>query len=58
MSAANGLRATYVSRPKPRRWFGQAPLERHGRLDLLLNNAVGQYFVPAEAITAKGWNAV
>jgi citronellol/citronellal dehydrogenase len=33
-------------------------LERHGRLDLLLNNAGGQYFVPAEGITAKGWNAV
>lgn len=33
-------------------------LERHGRLDLLLNNAGGQYFVPAEGITAKGWHAV
>jgi NAD(P)-dependent dehydrogenase (short-subunit alcohol dehydrogenase family) len=27
-------------------------------LDLLVNNAGGQYFVPAEAITAKGWAAV
>src|SRR3954447_11438089 len=27
-------------------------------LDLLLNNAGGQYFVPAESITAKGWGAV
>jgi citronellol/citronellal dehydrogenase len=36
----------------------QAALERHGRLDLLLNNAGGQYFVPAEGITDKGWNAV
>lgn len=35
-----------------------AVLERHGRLDVLLNNAGGQYFVPAEGITAKGWNAV
>jgi citronellol/citronellal dehydrogenase len=35
-----------------------ATLERHGRLDLLLNNAGGQYFVPAEGITAKGWRAV
>jgi len=36
----------------------RATLERHGRLDLLLNNAGGQYFVPAEGITVKGWRAV
>lgn len=33
-------------------------VSRHGRLDLLLNNAGGQYFVPAEGITPKGWRAV
>ena len=33
-------------------------LERHGRLDTLVNNAGGQYFVPAEAITLKGWQTV
>jgi citronellol/citronellal dehydrogenase len=33
-------------------------LERNGRLDVLVNNAGGQYFVPAEAIAAKGWRAV
>src|SRR3989440_4139182 len=33
-------------------------LERHGRLDVLVNNAGGQYFAPAETIEAKGWNAV
>src|SRR5918998_5676156 len=32
-------------------------LERHGRLDVLVNNAGGQYFVPAEAIEPKGWQA-
>jgi citronellol/citronellal dehydrogenase len=31
---------------------------KHGRLDVLVNNAGGQYFVPAEAIAMKGWNAV
>lgn len=36
----------------------QTALERHGRLDVLLNNAGGQYFVAAEQITAKGWRAV
>jgi citronellol/citronellal dehydrogenase len=35
-----------------------AAVERHGRLDLLVNNAGGQYFVPAESIAAKGWRAV
>ena len=33
-------------------------LEAHGRLDVLVNNAGGQYFVPAEAIALKGWRAV
>lgn len=33
-------------------------LDRHHRLDFLLNNAGGQYFVPAEAIAVKGWRAV
>jgi citronellol/citronellal dehydrogenase len=33
-------------------------VERHGGLDVLVNNAGGQYFVPAESITAKGWRAV
>jgi citronellol/citronellal dehydrogenase len=36
----------------------RAALGRHGKLDFLLNNAGGQYFVPAESITAKGWRAV
>jgi citronellol/citronellal dehydrogenase len=33
-------------------------LERHGALHVLVNNAGGQYFVPAEAIALKGWQAV
>src|SRR3954452_3335050 len=35
-----------------------AALERFGRLDVLVNNAGGQYFVPAESIALKGWQAV
>lgn len=33
-------------------------LERYGRLDLVLNNAGGQYMVPAEGLATKGWRAV
>ena len=47
-----------IREPAQARALVQAALDRHGRLDMLLNNAGGQYFVPAEAITAKGWNAV
>jgi len=33
-------------------------MERHGRIDLLVNNAGGQYMSPAEDITPKGFRAV
>ncbi len=33
-------------------------LERMGALDVLVNNAGGQFFSPAELIAAKGWRAV
>jgi len=36
----------------------QTALGRFSRLDVLVNNAGGQYFVPAEAIEPKGWRAV
>jgi citronellol/citronellal dehydrogenase len=35
-----------------------AALERSGRLDVLVNNAGGQFFSPAELIASKGWRAV
>ena len=33
-------------------------LERHGRIDLLVNNAGGQFLSPAEAISPKGFRTV
>lgn len=33
-------------------------LERHGRIDLLVNNGGGQFLAPAETITPRGWDAV
>jgi citronellol/citronellal dehydrogenase len=33
-------------------------LERHGRLDVLINNAGGQFLSPAEAISPKGFRTV
>jgi citronellol/citronellal dehydrogenase len=38
--------------------FVRAVVGRRGRLDLLVNNAGGQFFSPAEMIAAKGWRAV
>jgi len=35
-----------------------AVLERHGRIDALVNNAGGQFPAPLATITAKGWDAV
>jgi NAD(P)-dependent dehydrogenase (short-subunit alcohol dehydrogenase family) len=35
-----------------------AVLDRYGRIDVLVNNAGGQFVAPAEDISAKGWRAV
>jgi citronellol/citronellal dehydrogenase len=35
-----------------------AVLDRFGRIDVLVNNAGGQFAAPAEQISAKGWRAV
>lgn len=35
-----------------------AVVATHGRIDGLVNNAGGQYMMPLEAISAKGWEAV
>jgi citronellol/citronellal dehydrogenase len=47
-----------VREPEDGERLVRSVLERHGRLDLLVNNAGGQYFAPAEQIAAKGWGAV
>ena len=56
-SARTPSPATSASRDDAERIVRFA-LERCGRLDVLVNNAGGQYFVPAEAIEPKGWRAV
>jgi NAD(P)-dependent dehydrogenase (short-subunit alcohol dehydrogenase family) len=33
-------------------------VEKQGHIDLLVNNAAGNFLVPSEELTAKGWNAV
>jgi citronellol/citronellal dehydrogenase len=38
--------------------FFDGVIERHGRLDVLVNNAGGQFLSPAEAITPKGFRTV
>ncbi len=47
-----------VREPADARRLIETTLERHGRLDMLVNNAGGQYYTPAEGIVAKGWRAV
>jgi citronellol/citronellal dehydrogenase len=38
--------------------FIDGVVERHGRIDVLVNNAGGQFLSPAEAITPKGFRTV
>lgn len=38
--------------------FVAGVVERHGKLDLLVNNAGGQFLAPAETISAKGFRTV
>ena len=60
--AAEEIGASYVAgdirEPEDAERIVATVLERHGRLDVLVNNAGGQYFVPAESIEPKGFRAV
>jgi citronellol/citronellal dehydrogenase len=47
-----------VREPEQAQRIVREALKRHGRLDVLVNNAGGQFFSPAELIAAKGWRAV
>jgi citronellol/citronellal dehydrogenase len=61
---AVGLPGTFEAEPldireeAPVGRFFDGVLERHGRVDVLVNNAGGQFLSPAEAITPKGFRTV
>jgi citronellol/citronellal dehydrogenase len=50
--------AADIRRPAGAEQIVVTALERFGRLDLVLNNAGGQYMVPAEGLATNGWRAV
>lgn len=49
---------TDVREPDQVQALVEAALERFGRIDVLVNNAGGQFAAPAEQISLKGWRAV
>ena len=61
---ASGLPGSFEYEPldireeEPVDRFFDGLLERHGRLDVLVNNAGGQFLGPAESITPKGFRTV
>jgi citronellol/citronellal dehydrogenase len=49
---------TDVREPEQVSAFADAVLQRFDRVDVVVNNAGGQFAAPPEQITAKGWRAV
>jgi citronellol/citronellal dehydrogenase len=49
---------TDVREPEQVAALVEQTLERFGRIDVLVNNAGGQFLAPAEEISLKGWRAV
>jgi len=47
-----------VREPDAVRRCADSVAERHGRVDVLVNNAAGNFVCPAERLSAKGWRAV
>ena len=61
IEAAGGVCSTHVCDIREEeavRASVAAVLERHGRIDGLVNNAGGQFPAPLASISAKGWDAV
>ena len=52
------VQQTDVREPEQVAHLVGAVLERFGRIDVLVNNAGGQFVAPLEAISLKGWRAV
>jgi NAD(P)-dependent dehydrogenase (short-subunit alcohol dehydrogenase family) len=61
-AAATGWRAEAevcdVREPAAVRALAERVLARHGRVDLLVNNAAGNFVCPAERMSANAWRAV
>jgi citronellol/citronellal dehydrogenase len=58
LSIRHSTHALTVRDPDQVSAFVDEVWERHGKLDVLINNAGGQFAAPATEITPKGWSAV
>jgi citronellol/citronellal dehydrogenase len=47
-----------IRQPEQIQNLAQAIAEKSGRLDILINNAGGQFMLPAEKISLNGWHLV